>query len=710
MSQDISLEEIVKRIVLQTGLSREDIMNRIDEAIKNVNGLLTKVGAALVLADKLKVKIELDQIDATTSPDDAPSLKIKDLVDGMRNIIVFGRVSRIFPVKTFPRQDGRKGKVSALMLKDDTGDVRVTLWDQKATLVENAISVGDVIGVYNGYTKINKFSNNVEINVSNRGTIKPATGDIDTNQFPEVQGDKPVNIADISESVSFCTVHGKVLQKFPKKSFERNGKTKYVAKINIADESGGISVVFWTDRMDDYERVEEGKTYQFNGLGVRKNNYNQKLELHVNRRTEIKNSTKKLNVKDTQISSSVSSDEVIHSFEKIPENAFSINVRGTIAFKGDVRNWKKGEREGSVANLNLIDNDQRSIRVVFWTDKIEDYEKLKVGDLIELQDVSAKPNRGKTELTVKRDSIIEKLGSEEVKVELKNIGDIIENQSLVAFKGRIKSMDEVKTITLKSGDQARLVNFVVGDESGLINVVAWRENVDKIINTYKEGDPIQIQNVNTRFNQYVNMIEASISSVTKISKPGADAVPDLKDLPEVKQQRGFSSSASPSSLPRVNLDEIEDNMKAEVYGRITSVSKFVNHYMACPECMKKVQEGSNGFTCPNHGPIKKPDMRLIAKITVDDGTNNMGITLIGDTVLELFGIDEMDKDLIIDNDANQDMIDEIKSRIVSRPFLFRGNIKFNDYREEYEMIPNQIIKPDFSSETSRVLKHLEINS
>ena len=59
MSQNISIEEVIRAIVLQAGLSREDINKKINDTIATFNGLLTPVGAALIIAAVLFVRLSL---------------------------------------------------------------------------------------------------------------------------------------------------------------------------------------------------------------------------------------------------------------------------------------------------------------------------------------------------------------------------------------------------------------------------------------------------------------------------------------------------------------------------------------------------------------------------------------------------------------------------------------------------------------------------
>ena len=78
--------------------------------------------------------------------------------------------------------------------------------------------------------------------------------------------------------------------------------------MRVADESGPAFVVFWADRMDDYNDLNAGEVYQFESLAVKKNTFGNTttLEFHANRSTKITKSTKKIDAKSDPSASSPS--------------------------------------------------------------------------------------------------------------------------------------------------------------------------------------------------------------------------------------------------------------------------------------------------------------------------------------------------------------------------------------------------------------------
>ncbi|NMC07460.1 MAG: hypothetical protein GYA24_19750, partial [Candidatus Lokiarchaeota archaeon] len=286
MSQDISLEEVIRAIVSQAGLSREDIRKKIDATIASFDGLLTEVGAALIIGDKLGVKVQAHQPEPGSAGDatgsESPS-KIKDIIErtkqenGMKNINLYGRVVAITQPHEFLKADGRKGAVASIILRDATGQVRVSCWDEKTKLIDEIVKQGEIIGVYNAYSKVGK-TGDVEVHIDKRGMFKPKPDGVDEASFPAAdatpavpaaQASGCIAIAAASESATFVGLVVKVMEKLPPRAFQKKDGTEgWIARVRVADESGSGFVVFWGDRMNDYNDLVAGEVYQFDVLAV----------------------------------------------------------------------------------------------------------------------------------------------------------------------------------------------------------------------------------------------------------------------------------------------------------------------------------------------------------------------------------------------------------------------------------------------------------
>jgi len=143
-------------------LKKDDILNLVDKKYTEMKNLITKEGAVYLVARELGIDLP-----------DKPTgrMPIKNIGVGLRNVNVIGRIFKISKVNEFMKSNGTMGKVSNIFIGDNTGFVRVPLWDDQVKLLEeNVISIGDVIQVGNGLTRENVFGD-VEISLGRFGVI-----------------------------------------------------------------------------------------------------------------------------------------------------------------------------------------------------------------------------------------------------------------------------------------------------------------------------------------------------------------------------------------------------------------------------------------------------------------------------------------------------------------------------------------------------------
>jgi ssDNA-binding replication factor A large subunit len=162
----LKYEDIVAKIVQEKGLNELEVKSRIEGKLKQLSGLISKEGAAHIVATELGLKL----FSGFTR-----DIKIKDIVSGLGNVNINGKVVDIKEVREY-NKNGRSGKVANFMIGDETGVIRVTLWDSNhIKLIEDGkIKIGDIVRVKSAYSKENNGFK--EIHLGNRGeiTVNPA--------------------------------------------------------------------------------------------------------------------------------------------------------------------------------------------------------------------------------------------------------------------------------------------------------------------------------------------------------------------------------------------------------------------------------------------------------------------------------------------------------------------------------------------------------
>ena len=155
------LDQVLAKLKDKTGLSEEELSKKLQQKMDQLSGLISKEGAAHIVANELGVTL-FEQISG--------KVKIKDLLEGMRDFEVVGKPVRIFETKQFTTADGREGQVCSFILGDDTATIRVAAWNAQADLLGKAKEKETIIKITGGYLKTNQGK--VELHINDRATVE----------------------------------------------------------------------------------------------------------------------------------------------------------------------------------------------------------------------------------------------------------------------------------------------------------------------------------------------------------------------------------------------------------------------------------------------------------------------------------------------------------------------------------------------------------
>ena len=214
-------------------------------------------------------------------------LKIEELDVNMYNIIVRGVIKKIGPLTSFEWKD-RPGKILSLILCDETGEVRVVFWNEKAEEAAN-LKDGDVIELSDVYTKLGR-TENIEIHVDSESIIKvlrPEEVSEELFSLSHITEDKFKPIADLTESPD-VNVEGIVARIESLREFVReDGSIGKRLAFVLSDEDGHtIRVVAWDDTAEQLSNISEGDALQiFHGYVKRGLSGN--LEVHIGKLSTI---------------------------------------------------------------------------------------------------------------------------------------------------------------------------------------------------------------------------------------------------------------------------------------------------------------------------------------------------------------------------------------------------------------------------------------
>ena len=293
-------ERILNKIAQAASIEKEEIERRVEAKRAKLSGLISKEGAAQVIAAELGINF------------DKQKSKINELLPNARKVGLVAKIIKLNPVREF-KTEKREGKVASMLIGDETGNIRLVLWDTNhiAFIEKGEIKEGDVIEVGNASVRNN------EIHLGSFSDFKKSDEIIQNVKTEKTYNEKTIIESGKGEEVR---LRGNIVQVFEPRFFEvcpecnsrvvgdeceKHGKVvpEKRALINFVIDDGteSLRTVMFSEQIDKIipkeelentekflEKREEllGKEMFFSGT-VRQNKLFNNLEFFINDLEEI---------------------------------------------------------------------------------------------------------------------------------------------------------------------------------------------------------------------------------------------------------------------------------------------------------------------------------------------------------------------------------------------------------------------------------------
>ncbi|MFP4654940.1 MAG: OB-fold nucleic acid binding domain-containing protein [Methanohalobium sp.] len=345
---------------LENTISREDFLSKVDEKVEQMSGLCDKKTAALLVANDMGVSDTGNDV-----------VKISDIKPN-NNVHFIAKVVSVFNTKNFNRNDGTEGKVGNLVVADETGSIRLTLWDDKAGLIESEYLEVDQNLQISGYAK--EGYRGLEVHIGQYGTINESDEHVDTSA-------NSLKIKNIEDGTGDINLLGKILNIWDVKTFKRkDGSQGRVSNLQIGDDTGKIKVTLWDDKADLVKGIDYDDTVEIINGFARTNNYNQEVEIQIGNHGLLKKTNTPVDYKEVF----TSIDDIDASSKK------PYSVEGAVSGIGDIKEFtKKDGSINTVANIYLSDDTGR-IRIAFWGKKANLIDQMDIDTKIQIIDAYSK--------------------------------------------------------------------------------------------------------------------------------------------------------------------------------------------------------------------------------------------------------------------------------------------------------------------------------
>jgi len=471
---------------LNNVISKEDFLQRVQEKVESMGGLCDEPMAAMLVANELGF-----------SDVGRDSVKVENITADSGQINFVAKVVSVFEIKEFTRNDGTIGRVGNIIVGDETGKIKLTLWDNMADLIKTGKIVAGQTLQISGYAK--QGYSGVEVNVGNNGVLAESEEEIDVAANNQ-------KIKDIKDGMGDLNLTGKVLEISEIRTFQRkDGTNGKVGNLLLGDSTGTVRVTLWDDRTAFMNQVEYGDTVELVSAYARENAFTQKVELQVGNRSIIKKSEKKIEY-----------EEEFTPIEDIGADMNNINVSGRVLDIGEIRTFeKKDGSAGRVGNLLLGDSTGK-IRLTLWDEKTSFLDEIDFDETIEVLHAYSRENafNQQVELNMGSRGIIQKSEKEiEYREKFTDIADIIPGENY-SVQGKVSEIGELREFEREDGTENVVANLQIKDETGSIRLTLWGEQA-YVIEDLDIDSEIQVINAYSKYGLNEE-IELSIGNRSRV--------------------------------------------------------------------------------------------------------------------------------------------------------------------------------------------------
>ena len=390
-------------------------------------------------------------------------MKIADITTEIKDISFTARIISASEIKEFNRDEVAKGKVVNLIVGDETGKIRVTLWDNNADLIKTGkIKAGQTVQI-SGYVK--KGSSGAEVHVGNNDVLIKSKEQIEVTERAQ-------QIKDIKDGMVDLNITGKILEISDIRTFQRkDGTAGKVGNLLLGDSTGEIRVILWDEKTDILTSIEYGDTIDIINGYAKENALSHKAELQIGNKGIIQKSEKKIEYKEKFL-----------PIADIKADMYNVNIIGKVLDISTVRTFQKKDGSSGMVRNFLLGDATGKISVSLWDAKIDFLEEVNFDETVEVLHADSRENvfSQQVELNLGAKGVIRK-SKKTVKYREKftDIADVIPGKSY-SVQGKVSEIGDLREFEREDGTESAVANLELKDETGSIKLTLWGDQAYQI--------------------------------------------------------------------------------------------------------------------------------------------------------------------------------------------------------------------------------------
>ncbi len=578
-----TVQSIVEDIISKRpDLSGDQILALIEEKKKEGRGLLSDEGAARLVAEELLIQ---------TRGTELGRMQVRDLVSGLNDVSISGRVLLAWPPQQFQRRDGTPGRVMRLVLVDRSGRVRCALWDRHVDIISRAGNLqGRILRIGHAYTR-QGLSGETEVHAGERTSIEVDPQDMPTSDFPEFR-ELFTPLGKLAADAYQVNAVG-IIQAEPRHyTFAKEDRTGSVLRTVIADESGTIPLVAWNERAEELRQIKKGDILQVLNARARLDT-NARPELHVESRSQVEILATPPDFLKMPVAK-------VYKIEDLTGQLGSVDLSVSVLAKGAPQEVKRATGETVKVSRLVVADETGIASLSLWDDKAELVNQLTEGECVDVRGVSVRERLGEISLSLGRSGELQKSTSKVGIKQVTKLNSLQNVKGLLIVEGAVSDQPLARQVVTDKGETVDLASFTLRDDSGSAKATFWRDQV-AAVTKLRPGMRVRITAVRVRAG-FAGELELSSIPGTKI---------EAVDQP---------ANERPAWEDIRHVITLEPGLSTWVKGVILEVTGDTRLMALCETCNSQLKVSEKGFTCENCKSSKAGNVKFTGQFKIDDGT------------------------------------------------------------------------------------------
>lgn len=429
--------------------------------------------------------------------------------------------------------------------------------------VQDALSKEEFIGKFNKckeeYKDASFFSDKDFIDM----VVNPFTGE-KAESISSFDTEVPKTIAEVEPGHQGFSVIARVMSiSNPKLFTNRKGEDGRLANMQIADNTGEVRLVLWTENIKHLKHISEGDIVEISDIDC-KDGFRGGKEFSLRPRSLLRTiDDSSENYPDNIADFPVYEENIISIADIVPDQ--KVSIIGRLIRVPTPHSYESNGKKGKVTSLEIQDSTGK-ISYTLWNNdvKLVNSLDLKEGDIVKILNEQSRERNGEISISHWDGRILKVEGDFDIPEYEENIIKIGNAQEIndVSLIGIVTKIQDTIQFDRQDGTKGYVKSIEITDDTGSIRVTLWGDDTKLKVS---KGDILKVIGGNIEYDDYA----------TSGYRVNTNWNTELKVNPDVNEDFVEGLNEIASKLGPITIREVQDHEddgeEVDVIGRLVTI-------------------------------------------------------------------------------------------------------------------------------------------